>query len=350
MVLHSIPEALMGTLIGFAGGILLGLAARIGRFCTLGAIEDALYGQNNNRLRMWGTAIGMAVLLVHLALAQGLISTSNSYPLTVPFTPLLTVFGGLLFGLGMAFSGNCGFGALARLGGGDLRSFVIVLVMGVSAYVTLGGPLSPLRIWLVELLSVQPTTASFSALLSSSTGMPASYIGLLLGAGAFGFSVWNRAFWEEKGNVIWCALVGLSVASGWIGTHLIAQVGFSGLRPVSPGFTAPVGSTILYFMTSSGQTLNFGIGSVCGVWAGALTGSLMKGHFRLEACEDPRELQRQITGAVMMGIGGVLAVGCSVGQGISAMALLSINAPLALSSIFIGAYFGLNHLISGRLI
>ena len=350
MVLHSIPEVLMGTLIGFAGGILLGLAARIGRFCTLGAIEDALYGQNNNRLRMWGTAIGMAVLLVHLALAQGLISTSNSYPLTVPFTPLLTVFGGLLFGLGMAFSGNCGFGALARLGGGDLRSFVIVLVMGVSAYVTLGGPLSPLRIWLVELLSVQPTTASFSALLSSSTGMPPSYIGLLLGAGVFGFSVWNRAFWEEKGNVIWGALVGLSVASGWIGTHLIAQVGFSGLRPVSHGFTAPVGSAILYFMTSSGQTLNFGIGSVCGVWAGALTGSLMKGHFRLEACEDPRELQRQITGAAMMGIGGVLAVGCSVGQGISAMALLSINAPLALSSIFIGAYFGLNHLISGRLI
>jgi uncharacterized membrane protein YedE/YeeE len=350
MVLHSIPEALMGTLIGFAGGILLGLAARIGRFCTLGAIEDALYGQNNNRLRMWGTAIGMAMLLVHLALAQGLISTSNSYPLTVPFTPLLTVFGGLLFGLGMAFSGNCGFGALARLGGGDLRSFVIVLVMGVSAYVTLGGPLSPLRIWLVELLSVQPATTSFSALLSSSTGMPASYIGLLLGAGVFGFSVWNRAFWEEKGNVIWGALVGLSVASGWIGTHLIAQVGFSGLRPVSHGFTAPVGSTILYFMTSSGQTLNFGIGSVCGVWAGALTSSLMKGHFRLEACEDPRELQRQITGAVMMGIGGVLAIGCSVGQGISAMALLSINAPLALSSIFIGAYFGLNHLISGRLI
>ena len=350
MVLHSIPEALMGTLIGFAGGILLGLAARIGRFCTLGAIEDALYGQNNNRLRMWGTAIGIAVLLVHLALAQGLISTSNSYPLTVPFTPLLTVFGGLLFGLGMAFSGNCGFGALARLGGGDLRSFVIVLVMGVSAYVTLGGPLSPLRIWLVQLLSLQPNTASFSALLSASTGMPASYIGLLLGAGVFGFSVWNRAFWEEKGNVIWGALVGLSVASGWIGTHLIAQVGFSGLRPVSHGFTAPVGSTILYFMTSSGQTLNFGIGSVCGVWAGALTGSLMKGHFRLEACEDPRELQRQITGAVMMGIGGVLAIGCSVGQGISAMALLSINAPLALSSIFIGAYFGLNYLISGRLI
>ena len=350
MVLHSISEALMGSMIGFAGGIVLGLAARIGRFCTLGAIEDALYGQSNNRLRMWGAAIGMAVLLVHLALTQGLITTSNRYPLTGPFTPLLTAFGGLLFGLGMAFSGNCGFGALARLGGGDLRSFVIVLVMGVSAYVTLGGPLSPLRIWLVELLSVQPTTASFSALLSSSTGMPASYIGLLLGAGVFGFSVWNRAFWEEKGNVIWGALVGLSVASGWIGTHLIAQVGFSGLRPVSHGFTAPVGSTILYFMTSSGQTLNFGIGSVCGVWAGALTGSLMKGHFRLEACEDPRELQRQITGAVMMGIGGVLAVGCSVGQGISAMALLSINAPLALSSIFIGAYFGLNHLISGRLI
>ncbi len=107
--MHSIPEALMGTMIGFAGGILLGLAARIERFCTLGAIEDALYDQNNNRLRMWETAIGMAVLLVHLALVQGLISTSNSYPLKAPLTPLLRVFGGLLFRLGMAFSGNCGF-------------------------------------------------------------------------------------------------------------------------------------------------------------------------------------------------------------------------------------------------
>ncbi len=133
--------------------------------------------------------------------------------------------------------------------------------------------------------------------------MPASYISLLLGVGILKFSVWNTAFWKEKSNVIWDVLVGFSVASGWIDTHLIAQVGFSGLSPVSHGFTAPMDSAISYFMTSSEKTLNFGIGSVCRVWTGALTGSLMKGHSRLEACEDPRELQRQITGAVMMGIG-----------------------------------------------
>ena len=131
--------------------------------------------------------------------------------------------------------------------------------------------------------------------------------------------------------------------------HLIAQIGFSGLRPVSHSFTAPIGSTILYLMTSSGTSPSFGIGSVFGVWSGALIGSLIKGHFRLEACEDPRELQRQIGGAMMMGVGAILAYGCSIGQGVSAMAVLSFNAPIALASIFIGAKLGLSYLISGRI-
>ena len=111
---------------GLFGGILLGLAARLGRFCTLGAIEDYLYGGSDIRLRMWGLAIGLAVIGSFGALALGLVEIEKSFYLR-SWQPLASVAGGLVFGYGMAMAGNCGYGALARLGGGDLRAFVIVM-------------------------------------------------------------------------------------------------------------------------------------------------------------------------------------------------------------------------------
>ena len=126
-----------------------------------------------------------------------------------------------------------------------------------------------------------------------------------------------------------------------------ATNGFDGISIASHSFAAPVGETILFTMTSAGQTLSFGIGSVAGVWLGAFVGSLIKGHFRWEACEDPRELRRQIFGAAMMGVGAVVALGCSIGQGLSAFSLLAFSAPLTFAAIFVGARFGLTHLIEG---
>ena len=142
-------------------------------------------------------------------------------------------------------------------------------------------------------------------------------------------------------------LVGLSVVIGWAGTQWIADNGFDGLQVDSHTFAAPIGETILWGMTASGQTLSFGIGSVAGVWIGAFIGSLIKGHFRWEACEDPRELRRQIIGASLMGVGAVLAMGCSIGQGLSAMSVLAWSAPIALGSMLLGAYIGLRQLIAG---
>ena len=100
-------------------------------------------------------------------------------------------------------------------------------------------------------------------------------------------------------------------------------------------------------MTASGNTLSFSVGSVVGVILGAAIGSYSKGHFRWEACEDPRELRRQIGGAALMGPGAILAMGCSVGQGISAFSVLSFSAPVAFVSIFAGAALGLRQLIVG---
>jgi len=112
-------------------------------------------------------------------------------------------------------------------------------------------------------------------------------------------------------------------------------------------FVAPIGDTIYYFMTASGNALSFSVGSVVGVMIGAALGSFSNGHFRWEACDDPRELRRQIAGAALMGPGAILAVGCSVGQGISAFSTLAYSAPVAFIAIFLGAAFGLKQLIAG---
>ena len=122
---------------------------------------------------------------------------------------------------------------------------------------------------------------------------------------------------------------------------------FDEIQVESHTFTAPIGDTILYLMTASGGGLNFAVGSVSGVIAGALAGSLFRKRFRWEACDDPRELGRQILGGALMGIGAVLAVGCSIGQGLTAFSTLTFSAPVVAISIFMGASLGLRSLISG---
>ncbi len=154
-MLETLGEANAAALVGLIGGVALGLAARIGRFCTLGAIEDMLYGGDDRRLRMWGIAISVAIIGTHLAMSIGWMDFAETAYLDRVWNPLGTIIGGLLFGYGMALSGNCGYGALARLGGGDLRSFVIVLVMGLSAYFVMSGPLAHARVWLFSVKKTQ---------------------------------------------------------------------------------------------------------------------------------------------------------------------------------------------------
>lgn len=147
--------------------------------------------------------------------------------------------------------------------------------------------------------------------------------------------------------MFWGFTVGAVIVSGWAGTQWVAENGFDGTSLASHTFSAPVGETMLYGMTATGRTLSFGIGSVVGVWLGAFIGSLFKGHFKWEACDDPRELRRQIFGAAIMGVGAVIAVGCSIGQGLSSMSVLAYGAPVTLAAIFAGTALGLRQLIEG---
>lgn len=345
-MLELLGEANSVALVGLVGGIALGLAARIGRFCTLGAIEDCLYGADDRRLRMWAIAIGVAVIGTHLAMASGLFDSAESAYLDRVWNPLGTIIGGLMFGYGMALSGNCGYGALARLGGGDLRSFVIVLVMGLSAYFVMSGPLAHARVWLFPVESDASSPQGVTQLLAGA-GVSPLVTGLVAGGLLVAVALANSEMRRSHGHILWGTVVGLAVVSGWVGTYWIAMTGFE-VEPIETHtFAAPIGDTIFYAMTASGNALSFSVGSVVGVVIGAALGSYSKGHFRWEACEDPRELRRQILGAAIMGPGAILAVGCSVGQGISAFSLLAFSAPVTFVAIFVGASLGLKQLITG---
>ncbi|MCV6547119.1 MAG: YeeE/YedE family protein [Cohaesibacter sp.] len=332
---------------GLGGGILLGLAARLGRFCTLGAIEDYFYSSSDIRLRMWGIAIAVAIIgtfsLVHFE-ALELEKTAH---LRQQWNPLESIFGGLLFGYGMAICGNCGYGALARLGGGDLRAFVIVIVMGISAYITISGPLAYIRIWLFPMRETEGPLPSFATSLSNLTGLDLSMVGITIGLVILIATIAPKHVRQHPKAIIWGAIVGLAIISGWASTQWLHTESFEANTIISHTFSGPIGETILYAMTASGTSLTFGVGSVAGVWIGAFIGSLIKGHFRWEACEDPRELRRQIIGAGLMGVGAVFAVGCSIGQGLSAISLLAYSGPLTLISLIAGAALGLRQLMIG---
>ncbi|SMX30926.1 YeeE/YedE family protein [Octadecabacter ascidiaceicola] len=346
-MLDAWGDGTVAALGGAFGGILLGLAARLGRFCTLGAIEDYAFGRSDVRLRMWVLAIGTAVFGTFACLAFGLVTPTSSFYLNQNVAPIATILGSLVFGYGMAMAGNCGFGALARLGGGDLRSFVIVVVMGMAAYATISGPVAWLRVAAFPPPAPALEPQGIAHFTNGFTGLPVWVVGTAIGLGLIALALSSASMRSDKRAMFWSAVVGMAVISAWVSTSWIAANGFDGTPVVSHTFSAPIGETMLYGMTASGQTLSFGIGSVAGVWLGAFIGSLIKGHFRWEACEDPRELRRQIFGAAMMGAGAAVALGCSIGQGLSAFSLLAFSAPLAFASMFIGARIGLRHLIEG---
>ncbi|MFT6452467.1 MAG: putative membrane protein YedE/YeeE [Halocynthiibacter sp.] len=346
-MLFGLEETTLTALVGLFGGLLLGFAARFGRFCTLGAIEDFFYGGKDTRLRMWAIAIGVATIGSFAAASLGGFDPAQSLYLRQSLNIWACIFGGLTFGYGMALAGNCGFGALARLGGGDLRSFVIVLVMGLSSYMTLSGPLARLRITVFPESQATGTPPGIAQLLSEASGISANTIGIAIGLVILAIGLASRRVFQKPAALFWGAVVGIAILSGWLGTYYLSHHGFEGLPVVSHTFSAPIGETMIYTMTSSGNLLSFGVGSVGGVLLGAFIGSLIKGHFRWEACEDPRELRRQIFGAALMGIGAVVAVGCSVGQGMSAFSVLALSAPITLAAIMAGAYLGLRQLIEG---
>jgi uncharacterized membrane protein YedE/YeeE len=344
--MENLPFGVLAALAGLLAGAVLGLSARLGDFCTLGALESALYGDDQRRLRLWGVVLAVAIFGTYLAASFGLIDIGASFYHQIAWDPLASIFGGLLFGYGMAMAGNCGFGALVRFGGGDLRSLVVVVVMGVFAFVALSGPLAPLRIMLfsqTEAVGPQGIAAGLQAL----TGLAPLVTAGALAAGLLIWALAHEGLRKSPVRIAWGIAAGLAVVWSLIATSWLAHESFGAVQVEGLSFTAPVGRTLIWLMTSTAGGISFSVGTVFGVLGGALVGSLWRGLFRWEACEDPRELGRQVSGAAMMGVGGVIAMGCSIGQGVSGFATLAWSGPVTLAAIALGAAFGLRRLIGG---
>lgn len=338
-----------GFLAGWAGlmvGLLLGGAARLGDFCTLAALETAMLGRDFRRLHVWGIALGVAILTTWLADAAKVIDIDRTIYHAIAWNPLASIGGGLLFGYGMAMAGNCGFGALIRAGSGDIRSIIIVVVLGIACYFALSGPLGPLRDLVFPQEPSDGATGIANAL-AGLTGLPATWFAAALAAGLIAAGLRHPLVRGSALTVLCAAGVGLSVTLAFVATTMLADGGLGGNTIEGPSFTAPVGRAILYLMTSTGMLPSFSTGVVFGTLLGAILASVLQRSFRWEACDDPRELGRQLGGAVMMGVGGVIAMGCTIGQGLTGFATLAWSGPVTLAAIALGAYGGLLQLVRG---
>lgn len=349
-------EVLIANTGGIFGFLLTGLAAfavRRAKLCTFGAIEDALMGGNTRRLKAFGTSLAVALLGT-----QALVLTGEFDPGLTSLVPKAlswvgALVGGILFGIGMALVGTCAFGSLLRFGGGDLRALVVLTTFGAVAYATARGLLVPLR----EILSSQAVGMPdlrhgdipnlLLAFFNIDLRLPLT---LLLAAILLVWSLRDSRFRKSRRLLLAAFLLGAVVVSGWVITGVLADPMASQPRAVSLTFVAPVGRLFLAMIAGMPHWFDFGTGSVIGAITGAGLAALSLREWRWEAFDDHHEMRRHLFGAVFMGFGGVVAGGCTIGQGLSAMSLLAISAPLAVIGMFIGARLGIAFLVEGEVI
>ena len=350
------PAALV-LLSGFFLGATMGAASRWAEFCTLGAIAETVIVGDRRRLKAWILAIAVAILGTQTLFMADIVDISGSIYLNGSFGWLGAIIGGAIFGLGMSLVGTCGFGTLIRLGGGDLRALVGLANLGIFAYVTLNGPLAYVRTGVIERTDLTFSTMaapSISDLTALTFGLSEQgarvIVTCLIVLSLLYYCFRDRAFRSCRKEMAAAVVIGLAVCAAWLTTGYLGQDEFDPKPPLSFTFVRPLGDSILYAMLSSGMTLTFGIASVAGVFVGAHLVARAKGDLRREGFDGDKEMARHLIGSAFMGIGGVLALGCTIGQGMSGISTLALSAPLAMAAIFAGAAFGLHYLEEGSLV
>ena len=341
---------------GFLAGAIFGAVANKTNFCTMGAISDIVFMDDWRRMRAWLLAIAVAILATQAMNAAGMIDVTKSIYLTPNFGWLGAILGGLLFGFGMTMAGGCANKTLVRIGGGNLKSVVVLMVVGVFAYMTLRGLIGVGRVQMegmanVNLANHKLTSQGLPEMLAAITGMSAKIARWAVAASLAGalllFCFSDREFRTSPRNMIGGLVVGLMIPAGWWVTGVLGNDDFSPTALGSFTFVAPIGDSLEYLMTYTGATINFGIAAVGGVITGSFVMALATRTFRLEAFKDTADMIRHFVGAAIMGIGGVLALGCTIGQGVTGMSTLAAGSLIALMSIVAGGVLGMKYLEQG---
>src|ERR1700759_2249645 len=325
-------------------GLIYGAVGLLSGFCMMSALRGWWAEGDTRLVRTYALAIGVAIVATQALAVAGLVDLGKSIYLQPTFSAPAMFLGGLLFGYGMVLSNGCGSRALVLLGRGNLRSFVVVIVLGIFAEMTLKGLIAPARIAGVTFTQITTKWLSLPAVLANLGLSPslarmlaASVISAALIIFAFAHAPFRRSF----GQVAAGLAVGLLIAAGWYATGYLAHDDFNPVPVTSLTFVAPIADALQYVMLSTGSTLNFGIVTVFGVFAGSLVTALLTGRFKLEGFQSPRHMLRSGGGAALMGIGGVMAFGCSVGQGLTGLSTLALGSFVAVAGILLGTAAGL---------
>ncbi|MBL4766685.1 MAG: YeeE/YedE family protein, partial [Rhodobacteraceae bacterium] len=243
--------------------------------------------------------------------------------------PLLAIVtGGLMFGIGMVMTRGCVSRLTVLTGSGNLRAALVIIVFAIVAHATLKGVLAPLRVALGNVTINLGDTVSLAALPGGSVFWAGLIIALSL---AFALKSGTRPL-----PLLGGALIGLLVPMAWVGTGFILLDDFDPITMESLSFTSPAAESLFFTIASSAIPAGFGTGLISGVIFGSLVTALLTGRFHWQSFENPRQTGRYMTGATLMGIGGVLAGGCTVGAGLAGIPTLSIAAILALVAIAAG--------------
>ncbi|HZQ72485.1 MAG TPA: YeeE/YedE family protein [Burkholderiales bacterium] len=332
----------------FVLAFIFGAVANRTDFCTMGAVSDWVNMGDFNRMRMWLLAIAVAVLGSAGLQAAGLVDLSKSIYPGPNFTWLSYLVGGFLFGIGMTLGSGCGSKTLIRIGGGNLKSVLVYVFLGIAAYMTLRGILGAFRVGVLEKAAVTlPCGQDVPTLL----GVSPVLVAALVGAALLAFVYSSRDFRSHPEYTLGGVVTGLVVVGGWYVSghvgHLAedpntlqeAFVATNSGRMESFSFVSPLAYTLEYLMfwTDKSKIITYGIASAAGVIAGSAAYALASGKFRWEGFRDAEDTALHMIGGLLMGFGGVTALGCTIGQGITGFSTLALGSIMTFVAIVAGS-------------
>ena len=326
-------EAETYLLFGLVTGAVFGVAAQRSRFCLRAATVEFARGRMGQSVAVWLLTFSTAMVWVQGARLLGLFDPQQARMMSVAGSWSGAIIGGLMFGAGMVLSRGCSGRLLTLAATGNLRSVVSGLVFAVFAQMSLHGLLQPLR---DRLAALWTTPGGRNVSLTDMLSLP-DWSGLALGLAMSVLAIHiARRNHMTPGRLVFASGVGFSVALGWVLTYALAQVSFEPVSVMSASFTGPSANTLMFFL-SEHPALNFDIGLVPGVVIGSFAMSVYRREFRFQGFDGESNMRRAMSGAALMGFGGMLAGGCAIGNGVTGGSILAGTAWLALLCMWIGA-------------
>ena len=342
---------------GIALGTVFGIIANRCNFCTMGAVSDIVNMGEWGRMRAWLLAIAVGILGTHLLAYFGYLDLSKTTYTGAVFPWLAYIVGGACFGVGMTLASGCGNKTMVRIGSGNLKSLVVLVFFGMAAMMTMKGVLGVFRLQVLQapafVAKLEPGQ-SLPTLLAAMSGSELKTVQLtvacLVALGIAIFVFRDSEFRQSFDNKMAGILIGLVVTAGWYVTgHLglaenpdtleLTYFGTNSHMAESMSFTGPTGYflELLTYWSDTSKFVSFGIATLIGVALGSFIYAMFNKSFRLEYFSSAEDMLRHIGGAILMGFGGVTAVGCSIGQGLTGVSTLSLGSFLAFFSIIAGA-------------